>query len=80
MLTTMSKPSDNNRGAPSASEWESMFAVLSKDLLDLERLANDPDTDPEVAEMAVAQMEPARVVLHDMRISRGFVPGRTARL
>ena len=71
-----SKPSDNNRGAPSPSEWESMFTVLSEDLLDLERLANDPETDPEVAEMAAKQLDPARVVLHDMRISRGFVPGR----
>ena len=76
----MSKPSDNNRGAPSASEWESMFAVLSKDLLDLERLANDPSTDPEVAELAMAQLEPARVTLHNMRVSRGFLPGAGVRL
>ena len=65
---------------PSASEWEAMFDVLSKELLDLERLVNDPETDPEVVELAMAQMEPARVTLHRMKVSRGFLPGGPIRL
>ena len=69
---------NNHRTAPSAEEWEAMFDVLTKELLSLEEIANGDD--PELWDMARAQMDDLRVTLHNMKISRGFVPGRTAKI
>lgn len=65
---------------PTPEEWESMFATLEAELLSLEKLTLDPEVDGEVAELARAQMNELEPTLRAMKISRGFVPGRTARI
>lgn len=69
-----------NEQRPTAEEWEAMFDILAKDLLSLEEIANDPEVDAEVANEARLQMNELRPILHKMRVSRGFIPGRTANI
>ena len=76
----MSKDSDNNRGAPSVSEWQLMFSTLERELESLRGVEEDDSLDDGLREDARLQGDETRRVLFQMRESRGFLPGAGVRL
>lgn len=57
-------------------EWLEFFSVIEENLLHLQKISLDPDVPEDERLLAIAEIEPAKIALRNMKLSRGFIPGK----